>query len=126
MVTDSADSLLALVGSWIAPIFRPLGLGLADLYGIDYRVHGKESVVKHADGAAGQFHGGAGTFVQRSDGGKSFLVFSLLYTPAWLPLHQSGEAGRQIGALIVNDFPVAVAWLVACGVYQLMVLIRGQ
>ncbi len=38
VVSDSADSLLALVGKWIAPIFSPLGFG-------DWRISDRKSVV---------------------------------------------------------------------------------
>ena len=79
VVSDSADSLLALIGQVLAPLFAPLGFG-------DWRcatslISGfiaKESVVSTLEVLLG---GTAisGLFTTRS--ALSFLVFTLLYTP---------------------------------------------
>ena len=80
VVADSADSLLALIGRWIAPVFAPLGF--ADWRCATSLISGfiaKESVVSTLQ----ILLGGAGTstmFTGRSV--ISFLVFTLLYTPA--------------------------------------------
>ena len=79
MVADSADSLLALIGRWIAPVFAPLGF--ADWRCATSLISGfiaKESVVSTLEVLLG------GTplstmFTNRS--AASFLVFTLLYTP---------------------------------------------
>ena len=123
VVTDSAQSLLALVGSWIAPIFRPLGLG-------DWRIStalitgftAKESVVSTLTVLLGGSTAAlSGLFNART--AVSFLVFSLLYTPCVAAI---ASVKRELGgkwAVIVVISQCAVAWLVACGAYQLMLLL---
>lgn len=123
VVTDSADSLLALVGSWIAPIFRPLGLG-------DWRIStalitgftAKESVVSTLTVLLGGSTAALSTLFNVRTA-VSFLVFSLLYTPCVAAI---ASVKRELGgkwALIVVISQCAVAWLVACGVYQLIWLL---
>ena len=79
VVADSANSLLALIGQFIAPIFRPLGFG-------DWRcatalISGfiaKESVVSTLQVLLG---GAAISSLLTTRSAISFLVFTLLYTP---------------------------------------------
>ena len=79
VVTDSADSLLALIGQWLAVLFRPLGFG-------DWRcatalISGfiaKESVVSTLQVLLGN---AAITSLFTTRSAISFLVFTLLYTP---------------------------------------------
>ena len=78
VVTDSADSLLALIGQWLAVLFRPLGFG-------DWRcatalISGfiaKESVVSTLQVLLGN---AAITSLFTTRSAISFLVFTLLYT----------------------------------------------
>ena len=123
VVTDSADSLLALVGSWISPIFGPLGLG-------DWRIStalitgftAKESVVSTLTVLLGGSTAALGQLFDVHTA-VSFLVFSLLYTPCVAAI---ASVKRELGgkwAVIVVISQCAVAWLVACGVYQLMLLL---
>ena len=117
VVTNSADSLLALVGSWIAPIFRPMGLG-------DWRIStalitgftAKESVVSTITVLLG---GSTANIGQLFSGLTAvvFLVFSLLYTPCVAAI---ASVKRELGgrwALIVVVSQCAVAWLVSLLVY---------
>ena len=79
VVTDSADSLLALIGQWLAVLFKPLGFG-------DWRcatalISGfiaKESVVSTLQVLLGST---AITSLFTTRSAVSFLVFTLLYTP---------------------------------------------
>ena len=99
LLTDSAQSLLAPVGSWIAADFRPLGLG-------DWRIStalitgftAKESVVSTLTVLLGGSTGGAGKFVQRPDGGKLSGVFAALYSLRGCHCIGQAGAGRQMGA----------------------------
>ena len=89
VVADSANSLLALIGQFIAPVFRPLGFG-------DWRcatalISGfiaKESVVSTLQVLLG---GAAISSLLTTRSAISFLVFTLLYTPCvaaaanWIP-----------------------------------------
>lgn len=111
------------MGSWIAPIFRPLGLG-------DWRIStalitgftAKESVVSTLTVLLGGSTAALSTLFHVRTA-VSFLVFSLLYTPCVAAI---ASVKRELGgkwALIVVISQCAVAWLVACGVYQLLMLL---
>ena len=113
VVTDSANSLLALIGSWIAPIFRPLGLG-------DWRIStalitgftAKESVVSTITVLLGGTTAALGTLFTPLSA-VTFLVFSLLYTPCVAAV---AAVKRELGgkwAMIVVITQCAVAWLVS-------------
>ena len=110
VVTDSADSLLALIGQWLAVLFKPLGFG-------DWRcatalISGfiaKESVVSTLGVLLG---GGAisGLFTTRS--ALSFLVFTLLYTPCVAAVATiRRELGSRIKTVGVVLMQCGVAWL---------------
>jgi ferrous iron transport protein B len=123
VVDDSAQSLLALLGSLIAPIFRPLGLG-------DWRIStalitgftAKESVVSTLT----VLLGGSTASLSSMFGTLSafvFLVFSLLYTPCVAAI---AAVKRELGgkwALIVVVSQCCVAWLISFLVYQLILLL---
>ena len=113
VVRDSSESLLALIGSAIAPVFAPLGFG-------DWKMStalitgftAKESVVSTltvllggTTAALDSVFSGFTAFV--------FLIFSLLYTPCVAAI---AAVKREIGgrnALIVVVFQCGIAWLVA-------------
>ena len=85
VVTDSANSLLAVLGRWVAPIFTPLGFG-------DWRIStslitgftAKEAVVSTMSVLCGTSMSNLpqtlGSFFTPLSA-VSFLVFTLLYTP---------------------------------------------
>ena len=119
VVTDSADSLLALVGRWIAPVFAPLGF--ADWRCATSLISGfvaKESVVSTLK----ILLGGAGLstmFASRS--AISFLVFTLLYTPCVAAVatirREFGSALKTVGIVLTQ---CCVAWITAFIVYTLV------
>lgn len=123
VVTDSQDSLLAAIGSMIAPIFSPMGLG-------DWRIStafltgftAKESVVStltvllggNVEGITTMFTG-LTAFV--------FLVFSLLYTPCVAAI---AAVKKELGgtyAVVVAFLQCAIAWVVSYAVYLIGSLI---
>ena len=117
-----ADGLLALIGRWIAPIFRPLGFG-------DWRcatalISGfiaKESVVSTLQVLLG---GAAISSLLSARAAVSFLVFTLLYTPCVAAVatirRELGSAAKALGAVVLQ---CAVAWVVALIVYQIGALL---
>ena len=118
VVSDSADSLLALIGQWIAPVFRPLGFG-------DWRcatslISGfiaKESVVSTLEVLLG---GSAisGLFTTRS--ALSFLVFTLLYTPCVAAVATiRRELDSSLKTLGVVAMQCGVAWLASLAMYAI-------
>ena len=119
VVTDSADSLLALVGRWIAPVFAPLGF--ADWRCATSLISGfvaKESVVSTLK----ILLGGAGLstmFASRS--AISFLVFTLLYTPCVAAVatirREFGSALKTVGIVLMQ---CCVTWITAFIVYTLV------
>lgn len=86
IVSDSKDSILAVVAGWIAPIFAPLGFGdWAHLYGAHHGLYGKGKRGVYLDGAVRLLHGA----YNAADAAfrRKLLVFCLLYTPCVRPLH---------------------------------------
>ena len=125
VVTDSANSLLAMLGHLIAPIFKPLGFA-------DWRIStalvtgitAKEAVVStlsvllgtnaaHVSAALGTL------FTVRS--ATSFLVFTLLYTPCVAAIaaikREMNSTLKTIGIVIMQ---CTIAWLVAWLVYLII------
>ena len=127
-VTDSSRSLLASIARILAPVFRPLGFE-------DWRVTtalitgftAKEAVVSTLGilTGAGTEHLSAalsGLFTPLS--AVSFLTFTLLYTPCVAAIAAIGrELGGRLRGAVVAVFQCVVAWCVAAGLYQLLLLI---
>ena len=112
VVTDSADSLLALIGQWLAVLFRPLGFG-------DWRcatalISGfiaKESVVSTLQVLLGN---AVITSLFTTRSAISFLVFTLLYTPCIAAVATiRRELGSRIKTVGVVLLQCVVAWLAA-------------
>ncbi len=112
VVSDSGDSLLALIGQFLAPIFAPLGFG-------DWRcatslISGfvaKESVVSTLEVLLG---GGSISALFTTRSAVSFLVFTLLYTPCVAAVatirRELCSVWKTIGVVAMQ---CGVAWLVA-------------
>lgn len=119
LVTDSKDSILALIAGIIAPVFAPLGLG-------DWRictsllcgVMAKESVVSTM-----QILFGTGIQVALSTAGAAaMLVFSLLYTPCIAAI---ASVKRELGgkwAVIMVVWQCVIAWVMAFAVHGVVML----
>ena len=116
VVSDSQNSILAVIAGWIAPIFAPLGFG-------DWRIStalitgvmAKESVVSTLSILFGSV--GAITAALTPLAAMSLLVFCLLYTPCIAAL---ASVKRELGgkwAIGVAFWQLAVAWVVAFAVH---------
>ena len=110
LVTESKNSILAMISSVLVPIFVPLGLG-------DWRIctslisgfMAKESVVSSLQ----ILFGGAVAAAISPVAAASLLVFSLLYTPCVAAIASiRRELGRR-WALGVVLFQCGVAWIMA-------------
>lgn len=124
VVTESGDSLLALVGQWIAPIFAPLGFS-------DWRVStalitgfsAKEAVVSTLSVLTGTATADLSNVLGTMFTGvsaASFLVFTLLYTPCVAAVAAVKREMRSgVKAAFVVLMQCAVAWVVALLVYQI-------
>ena len=124
VVADSANSLLAMVGQWIAPIFAPLGF--ADWRMVTALISGftaKEAVVSTLAvllNTSMAELGGALTAVFTPLSAVSFLVFTLLYTPCVAAVATiKRELGSGLKTLGVVFMQCAVAWVMACLVFQI-------
>ena len=124
VVADSADSLLAMVGQWIAPIFAPLGF--ADWRMVTALISGftaKEAVVSTLAvllNTSMAELGGALSAVFTPLSAVSFLVFTLLYTPCVAAVATiKRELGSGLKTLGVVLMQCAVAWVMACLVFQI-------
>lgn len=123
VVQESSESLLAMIGQWIAPIFRPLGFS-------DWRVStalitgftAKEAVVSTlsvlTQTATANLSSVLGTMFPGMSV-ASFLVFTLLYTPCVAAIAAvKREIGSGVRAAFIAVLQCAVAWLAALLVYQ--------
>lgn len=124
VVTESSDSLLAIAGRWIAPLFTPLGFS-------DWRVStalitgftAKEAVVSTLSVLTGTAMSNLSVVLGNMFSGisaASFLVFTLLYTPCVAAVAAvKREMGSGLKAFFIVLLQCAVAWLVAFAVYQI-------
>lgn len=122
VVADSANSLLALIGQFIAPVFRPLGFG-------DWRcatalISGfiaKESVVSTLQVLLG---GAAISSLLTTRSAISFLVFTLLYTPCVAAIatirRELDSRLKTVGVVVLQ---CSVAWVVALAAYAIAGLV---
>ena len=112
MVTDSKDSILAMIAGALSPVFAPLGFG-------DWRIStalvtgfmAKESVVSTLTGLFGTTAGAA-----------ALLVFCLLYTPCVAAV---ASIKRELGgkwAFFVVIGQCVIAWLAAFAVHTVAML----
>ncbi|MFR3917093.1 MAG: ferrous iron transport protein B, partial [Hominenteromicrobium sp.] len=116
IVSDSKDSILAVVAGWIAPIFAPLGFG-------DWRVStalitgfmAKESVVSTLTVLFGSST--ALTTLLTPLSAVSLLVFCLLYTPcvAAIASVKRELGGKWAAGVVIGQ--CVIAWLMAGLVY---------
>ena len=121
VVTDSAGSLLAIIGRHIAPVFAPLGF--ADWRCTAALISGfiaKESVVSTLEILLGTSALGA-LFTTKS--AVSFLVFTLLYTPCVAAIAAiRREVGSGFRAGVIALCQCCVAYLAAFAVFSLLQL----
>ena len=128
LVSDSANSLLATVGAWIAPLFKPLGFG-------DWRVStalitgfiAKESVISTLGiltGAGSDVTAAALSTLFSTVSALSFLAFTLLYTPCVAAIsavkRELGSGWKAAGVALIQ---CAVAWAVSFLVYRAALLL---
>lgn len=126
VVTDQTESLLAMIGALIAPIFTPLGFG--DWRAATALISGfvaKESVVSTLGvllGSASDVGAALGTMFAPVTA-MSFLVFTLLYTPCVAAItavrRELGSGWKAAGVALLQ---CCVAWLVSFIVYHAMLL----
>ena len=121
IVKDAEDSILAMIGGIVAPIFKPLGFG-------DWRAStalitgftAKESVVSTLTVLLGT-KALSTMFTNKS--AIVFLIFTLLYTPCVAAISSvKRELGRN-WAVIVVLLQCSIAWIVAFGAKLILTLI---
>lgn len=127
---NSSDSLLAMLGTVIAPLFRPLGFG--DWRAATALITGfsaKEAVVSTLAVLTGSSVADLGTVL----GGlftpvsaASFLAFTLLYTPCVAAIAAvRREMNSGWSAFVMVLMQCFAAWVVSFGVYNIGTLIFG-
>lgn len=118
-VTDSKDSILAMISGWIAPVFAPAGM--ADWRIVTSLISGfmaKESVVSTLEILFEQGVDQALTHATAA----AILIFSVLYTPCVAAI---AAVKRELGAkwaVAVVCWQCAVAWIAAVIAYQVICL----
>lgn len=124
LVSHPADSLLAILGNLLVPVFKPLGIA-------DWRVAtafitgfmAKESVVSTLSILVGDIKD-CGLFSQLT--AFVFLVFCLLYTPCVAAIATvRRELGKRYATLVVL-MQCSIAWFVAFCVYYLGNALAGN
>ena len=123
MVTDQSQSMLAVLGGLIAPVFAPLGFG-------DWRTStalvcglvAKESVISTLTVLLGSTSAAALSGMFTAPIAYVFLVFVLLYPPcvAAISTVRSELGGRY--AVAVFALQVTVAWIIAFVVHTVFLL----
>lgn len=123
VVDDSADSLLAMIGKFIAPIFKPLGFG--DWQAVTALISGftaKEAVVSTLSVLMNTGTAQLGSVLPSLFTGLSavsFLVFTLLYTPCVAAVATiKKELGSRIKTVGVVFMQCAVAYIASFIVYS--------
>ena len=124
VVEESSQSLLALVGRFIAPAFAPLGFG--DWRAVTSLISGftaKEAVVSTMAvlmGTSVNELGGALSSLFTPLSALSFLVFTLLYTPCVAAIatvrRELHSRGATLGVVLMQ---CGVAYLAALAVWQI-------
>jgi ferrous iron transport protein B len=121
IVADNTDSLLAGIGQWIAPIFRPLGFG-------DWRVStslitgfmAKEAVVSTLGVL---LNGAALDSLFTTLSATSFLTFTLLYTPCIAAVASiRREMQSTAKTLLIIFVQCLIAWICGAFVYRVGML----
>lgn len=126
IVENQEDSLLALLGKLISPVFKPLGfddwrISTAVITGLT----AKEAVISTLSvllGVSMTELSGALAGVFTAQAAVSFLTFVLLYTPCIAAIgafRRETSALRTLGIVI---FQCAVAWVAAFGIHSMMLL----
>ena len=120
IVQDSQNSILALLASYIAPLFKPLGFG-------DWRIStalitgfiAKESVVSTLTVLVGE---GITSLLTVGAAG-SLLVFCLLYTPciAAIASVRRELGGKWAGCMVLMQ--CTIAWVCACLLRTVLLLL---
>jgi ferrous iron transport protein B len=127
VVTSSQDSMLAAIGTFIAPIFAPLGFG-------DWRAStaliagftAKEAVISTLAVLTGTNTGALGSALAKIFSpltAFSFLIFTLLYTPCVAAINAvRSELNSVKSAVGVVLYQCGVAWIAAFIVYHIGLL----
>ncbi len=125
VAASDASSLLALIGQWIAPIFRPLGFA-------DWKIStalitgftAKEAVVSTLSVLTGAATATLPQVIHTmftTASAVSFLVFTLLYTPCVAAVASiKRELGSTLQAIAVVIMQCSIAWLVAFVIYHVV------
>ena len=117
LVSDSSDSILAIIAGWMAPIFKPLGMG-------DWRIctalitgfMAKESVAS----TLGVLFGGNISTALSAATAAATMVFSLLYTPCVAAIASvKRELGTKWAAGVVV-WQCLIAWVAAWITYLIV------
>ena len=125
IVTDSADSLLAMIGRWVAVIFGPLGfedwrVSTALITGFTAKESNVSTMSVLLGTASSQLQAALGSVVTPVTA-ASALVFMLLYTPCVAAIAAARrELNSRRGALAVVLLQCGVAWFASFVVYHIL------
>ena len=124
VVSNSSDSILAMIGQWLAPIFRPAGfedwrLTTALLSGFTAKEAVVSTLAVLTETGTAQLGAVLPTLFSPLSA-LSFLVFTLLYTPcvaAIAAIRRELDSTLGVAGLVAAQ--CVLAWLVATAVFQI-------
>lgn len=128
-VHNSSDSMLAIIGTFIAPVFAPLGFSnwmasTALVTGLTAKEAVMSTLAVLTGAGTEQALGAVLGTIFTPPAALSFLVFILLYMPcvaAFAAIKREYDSTAK--ATLIMASQTIIAWLVACAVYNLALFI---
>jgi ferrous iron transport protein B len=121
-VPASADTLSGMIGSWLHPLFAPLGINEQLTIALIFGFVAKEIVIGSLAviyGLSGEDLSGA--LAQQLDWVQaySFMLFTLIYTPCLSAIATLRSESKHTGFMLFSIvWSLALAWLVSFAFYQ--------
>ncbi|MBI5435528.1 MAG: ferrous iron transport protein B [Nitrosomonadales bacterium] len=118
----SSDTLAGMIGSWLHPLFAPVGINEQLTIALIFGFVAKEIVI----GALAVIYGLSGAALSGALGQQldwvqaySFMLFTLIYTPCLATVATLRSESKQLGFTALSiAWSLVLAWLVSFAFYQ--------
>ncbi len=123
VLDDAGSSMLAAIGSFIAPVFKPCGFGTWEAAtSLIAGFTAKEAVVSSLE----VLTQGAATSLFTSASAYSFMTFTLLYTPCVAAVTTIRKETKSLPlTLLIVAMQCVLAWVASTVIYQLILVCGG-
>jgi ferrous iron transport protein B len=119
---SSPDTLAGMIGSFLHPVFQPIGINENLTIALIFGFIAKEIVI----GALAVIYGLSGDALSGTIGQQldwvqaySFMLFTLLYTPCLATIATLQSESKQLSFTVLSlTWSLGLAWLVSFGFYQ--------